>query len=656
MRAKSNITLQSYEDIFGEAAKPEGSAEGVASVPLTALHAFPEHPYSVPDNEELAQLTESIRENGVLSPLMVMPHPEISGEYVIISGHRRAEAAKKAEMTEVPCIVREISMAQATVEMVDTNLYRQNIPMSERAKAYQMRMDAIKAMRADGTLQLETGKRSDQELAEQIGESRANIQRILRLNNLIPELAKMVDSEQIAMTAGVAVSYLDAEAQQRVVEQLSAEGALTQERAEKIKALAQDGELSEGNLQAVLVGGDVFTKKDIARGLQDQLKSICKEKAGELLVRYGGTLSAAEAGVWLRETKPRGAKSYIARLEIVAYEKDGVRLSYSGYVSQGRERFTTVIPYEQAGRELSEQWQIIFEKQTLLHPEALRTLCRELLREVLAKTPYADEMDAENYLLAQKRISFESRLGYSEVTASIKKEAVLFSCPGWRNSDVKNTGCRLEELCTVLSKGQQKLQKQADEANVKTEQAKAERLKKKRQEWQKSKAAIDAELRDVTLRHPTYTLAEAEKEAESLKTVKGEMLIYRDAMQLLHHTLVVQETEPRKRWLPDIKAKERSAWLKDYKSWGLWHYDVALSARYYRWDFVNGSAIVVQDIPKYQSWTGGVRADLTYYCLPADGLYVTLAECRSYEAECEQLLAEIAKYQKQHPELQEMLA
>lgn len=661
MRGKTNIALQSYEDIFaentgGETAGNAGESGVVVSIALSKLHTFPDHPYSVPDNEELAHLAESIQESGVLNPVTVLPHPELAGEYYIISGHRRVAAARKTELEEVPCIVRNITMAQATVEMVDTNIYREHIPYSEKAKAYRMRMDAIKTMRKEGSIQLETGKRSDQELAEQLGESRANVQRILRLNYLQPELQQLVDSGAIAMNAGVALSYLDEKQQRRVFAGAKEKTQnLTLERAEKIKALAEEGELSEVNLQAVLVGADVFTKKDVADALQKNLLSICKANAGKLLVRYGSTLSVVEAEAWLRETKPEGEKSYITRLGITAYEKDGVRLGYSGYVPPERKCFTVVLPYQQVGTVFSEQWKTLAEKQTLLRPKAVQTLCRELLRAALAKTPYSDEMDAENYLLAQNRISFESRLGYGEVTASIKKEAVLFSCQSFPNADVKNTGCRLEELCTILSEEQKKLQMQADAANAEKEQKEAKLLERKRQEWQKSKAAIDAELRDARLLHPSYKLAEVEKEAASLKTVSGEMLIYRDAVQLLRHTLTVQETEPRKRWLPDIKAKERAAWLKDYKSWGLWHYDIVLSARYYRWDFVDGSAIVVQDIPHYQSWQGEVRSDLTYYRLPSDGLYGTLTECRSYEQECEKLLADVAKYQKQHPELKEEL-
>ncbi len=659
MRGKSNIALQSYEDIFAENAGGEAGNVGesgvVVSIPLSKLHTFPDHPYSVPDNEELAHLAESIQESGILNPVTVLPHPELAGEYYIISGHRRVAAAKKTEIEEVPCIVRNITMAQATVEMVDTNIYREHIPYSEKAKAYRMRMDAIKSMRKEGSIQLETGKRSDQELAEQLGESRANVQRILRLNYLQPELQHLVDSGGIAMNAGVALSYLDKEQQRRVFAGAKEKTQnLTLERAEKIKALADEGELSEANLQAVLVGADVFTKKDVAEALQKHLLSICKVKAGELLVRYGSTLSVVEAEAWLRETKPEGEKSYITSLGITAYEKDGVRLGYIGYVPQGRKCFTVVLPYGQVATNLSKQWTSLFEKQTLLQPTEVQTLCRELLRAALAKTPYSDGMNAENYLLAQNRISFESRLGYGEVTASIKKDAVLFSCSCWKNADVKNTGCRLEELCTVLSEGQKKLQKQADAANAEKERKEAERLEKKRQEWQKSKAAIDAELRDARLLHPSYTLADVEKEAASLKSVSGEMLIYRDAMQLLQHTLTVQETEPRKRWLPEIKAKERAAWLKDYKSWGLWHYDVVLSARYYRWDFVDGAAIVVQDRPTYRSWCGEVELNPVYYHLPSDGLYVTLTNCQSHEQECEKLLAEVAKYQKQHPELKEM--
>ena len=656
MRAKSNITLQSYEDIFGEAANPAESTGGVASVPLTALHAFPEHPYSVPDNEELAQLTESIRENGILSPLMVMPHPEISGEYVIISGHRRAEAAKRAELTEVPCVIREITLQQATVEMVDTNLYRQNIPMSERAKAYQMRMDAIKAMRADGTLQLETGKRSDQELAEQIGESRANVQRILRLNNLIPELAQLVDKEEIAMTAGVAVSYLDAEAQQRVAGLLTRKGGgalLTQERAEKIKALAQEGDLTEANLAAVINGRSIYTRKDIAKEISQYCEDICTGHAADLLLRYGRQMSVTDAAAYLRETCPERSDGRYRDLEIV-YKREGIEMVTRRYYDDTKQYRATEIPYEQLAEEMEKTWKRLCRKDKLLQPEAMTKLQRKTLQALLAQQPYTT--DARKYLLSAKKIRFDSSLSRQPVEVKLEPEGVRFSCKWWgEGCEVKEVGCRLEELCEILEQDQAQLADQGRKLAEKEEQKQAEILERKRAELQKKRAQLDTELRDMTLRHPSYTLEDVRNEAAALASVKGDMLIYRDAMNCYLQQMETREAAPLRRWVPEMKAAERKKWLADYRAWGLWHFDPVLPARYYRFDFADGSAIVIRDIPRWHNWEGCFKADLTYYSLPADGLYTTLDECQSYVDACDKQVAEALRYQKQHPELKEML-
>lgn len=203
MRKKSAISLTSYEDLFKEeqdASAKEG--ERIQQVSLDSLQEFPNHPYSVPDNEELDLLAESIRENGVLHPIIVFPKEDGDG-YLIISGHRRCAAAEKIGLTEVPAIVRNgISLAQATIEMVDTNIYRENITMSEKAKAYRMRMDAMKE-----ELQ---GKRSTSNLreiiADQVGESSAMVHRYLRLNYLIPELLAQVDHNVISLYAGNTIS------------------------------------------------------------------------------------------------------------------------------------------------------------------------------------------------------------------------------------------------------------------------------------------------------------------------------------------------------------------------------------------------------------------------------------------------------------------
>ena len=257
MRKKSAISLTSYEDLFKEeqdASAKEG--ERIQQVSLDSLQEFPNHPYSVPDNEELDLLAESIRENGVLHPIIVFPKEDGDG-YLIISGHRRCAAAEKIGLTEVPAIVRNgISLAQATIEMVDTNIYRENITMSEKAKAYRMRMDAMKE-----ELQ---GKRSTSNLreiiADQVGESSAMVHRYLRLNYLIPELLAQVDHNVISLYAGNTISFLDEKKQYEIAKYMRPTG-VSMEQAEKLRKLSEQDSWNKMDVKHIL--RDVPRKRPI---------------------------------------------------------------------------------------------------------------------------------------------------------------------------------------------------------------------------------------------------------------------------------------------------------------------------------------------------------------------------------------------------------
>ena len=225
MRKRSPIALTSYEDLFRDEKR-----ETVEQLPLDQLEEFPNHPYSVPDNEELAMLRDSIIENGVLQPIVVVEKEEGNG-FLIISGHRRCLAAKKAGLTQIPGIIRTgISMAQATIEMVDANLYREHILPSEKAKAYKLRMEALKSE----PTQMRSASNRREIIADQVGESRTTIHRYLRLNYLIPELLAHVDNSTISLIAGNVLSFLNSDEQKEIFKYMRATG-VTVDQANQLK-------------------------------------------------------------------------------------------------------------------------------------------------------------------------------------------------------------------------------------------------------------------------------------------------------------------------------------------------------------------------------------------------------------------------------------
>ena len=186
------------------------------TIHIANLHPFEGHPYQVRDDEEMDALVDSIREHGILTPLIVRPLEDTPNEYEVISGHRRLHAAQKAGISEVPAFVHAVSRDEAAIQLVDSNLHREHILPSEKAFAYKMKYEA---KRHQGTSsQLGTKLRSDEEMAAQVGESRNQIQRYIRLTNLIPPLLTLMDEGRIAFTVGVELSYLTREEQRAVLE------------------------------------------------------------------------------------------------------------------------------------------------------------------------------------------------------------------------------------------------------------------------------------------------------------------------------------------------------------------------------------------------------------------------------------------------------
>ena len=243
-----NLALKGLDDLFStEENRQEEQREQVQQIPIGELHPFTNHPFKVVDDEAMTRTVESIAQFGVLAPLIARPRPDGDG-YEIISGHRRQFAAKMAGLETLPVIVRNMDDDAATILMVDSNLQREHISPSERAFAYKMKLDAIKnqGARSDLTSRQVVGKL---EAADEVGkatdESGRQVQRFIRLTNLVPELLDMVDEKKISFNPAVELSYLDAKQQQDFLEAMDAsQNAPSLSQAIRIKKLAQQSEFS----------------------------------------------------------------------------------------------------------------------------------------------------------------------------------------------------------------------------------------------------------------------------------------------------------------------------------------------------------------------------------------------------------------------------
>ena len=260
-KSNVNLALKGLDEMFStEESRQEQKREQVQQIPIKELFPFKEHPFKVLDDEAMQRTVESVAQYGVLAPLIARPRPE--GGYEIISGHRRQHAAELAGLDTLPVIVREMTDDAAVILMVDSNLQRENILPSERAFAYKMKLEALKNQGARSDLtscQVGTKFRADESLAEDTGESARNVQRFIRLTNLVPELLDFVDEKKISFNPAVELSYLD-EAQQRDFLQAMDEtqNAPSLSQAQRMKKLAQEGKLTYEAAFAIM--GEV--KKD----------------------------------------------------------------------------------------------------------------------------------------------------------------------------------------------------------------------------------------------------------------------------------------------------------------------------------------------------------------------------------------------------------
>ena len=244
-----NLALKGLDDLFStEEKRQEEQREQVQQIPIDALHPFTNHPFKVLDDEAMTRTVESIAQYGVLAPLIARPRPDGDG-YEIISGHRRQYAAKLAGLDTLPVIVRRMSDDAAVILMVDSNLQREHILPSERALAYKMKLDAMR--RTSGRpskgnpRQLVGNFETADVVGKESGESGRQVQRFIRLTNLIPELLDMVDEKKIAFNPAVELSYLDESQQRDFLEAMEdTQNAPSLSQAQQLKKMAQQGEFS----------------------------------------------------------------------------------------------------------------------------------------------------------------------------------------------------------------------------------------------------------------------------------------------------------------------------------------------------------------------------------------------------------------------------
>lgn len=241
-KAKTSITTKNRSGSAANAAAKEQRTE----MPLSDLHPFEGHPFKVLDDELMGQTVESIKQIGVVSPLIVRPDPE--GGFEILSGHRRLHAAQLAGLETVPVIVKEMDDDAAIIFMVDSNLQRENILPSERAFSYKMKLEAMKhqagrpSKENDSQLGNNFGKLSSEEMAEELGTSKNQIFRYIRLTNLIPEILDMVDEKKIAFNPAVELSYLKPSEQKEFLEAMDyAQASPSLSQAQRLKKLSQEG-------------------------------------------------------------------------------------------------------------------------------------------------------------------------------------------------------------------------------------------------------------------------------------------------------------------------------------------------------------------------------------------------------------------------------
>ena len=253
-----NIKLASVDDLFStEESRVDASREKVVEIPLSELHPFKDHPFKVKDDEAMMETADSIRQYGVLVPAIV--RPDADGGYELVAGHRRHHASELAGKETLPCIVRDLDDDAATIIMVDSNLQRESLLPSERAFAYKMKLEAMKRQAGrpskENCSQLgnDFGKKSSEVLAEQVGQSKNQIFRYIRLTELIPELLDMVDEKKIAFNPAYELSFLKKEEQRDLLDAMDSEQATPSlSQAQRLKKYSQEGHLTLDMMRVIM--------------------------------------------------------------------------------------------------------------------------------------------------------------------------------------------------------------------------------------------------------------------------------------------------------------------------------------------------------------------------------------------------------------------
>lgn len=289
------VKLASVDDLFStEESRADVGREKVMEIPLAELHAFEGHPFKVKDDESMLETVESVRQYGVLVPAIARPRAE--GGYELIAGHRRHRASELAEKETMPVIVRDLDDDAATIIMVDSNLQRESLLPSERAFAYKMKLDAMK--RQAGRPSKENGsqvgnhfgKKSSEQLAEQVGQSKNQIFRFIRLTELIPPLLDMVDEKKIAFNPAYELSFLTKEEQKTLVETMDYEQATPSlSQAQRMKKFSQEGKLT-GDVMLAIMSEEKKSDLDKVTFTSDTLrkyfpKSYTPKKMEETIIK-----------------------------------------------------------------------------------------------------------------------------------------------------------------------------------------------------------------------------------------------------------------------------------------------------------------------------------------------------------------------------------
>ena len=244
----NNIGLKSYEDLFKD--DKGRKTEEIVPMDIKELKPYAEQPFKVLLDGSMDELCESIAQNGVLSPIIARPYSE--GGYEILSGHRRVKACELLRIEEVPVVVKDLDDDTAAILLVDSNLQRENILPSEKAFAYKLKLEAMKHQGKATSSQIGTKLRSDEELALQVGESRNQVQRYIRLTNLIDPLLELVDKNEMAMSAGVELSYLGTKHQAEIYKVIESESPPSIAQASKLRKCAEEGVLDDKMIENIL--------------------------------------------------------------------------------------------------------------------------------------------------------------------------------------------------------------------------------------------------------------------------------------------------------------------------------------------------------------------------------------------------------------------